>query len=134
MAAELGPASPDENGEICFGVESLQESIYSFTVRCVTGDLESCPPCGGIFTRAEFADGEWLVEQDGDYISLEGSQREVTVSAGEDLDCSLRLYVRGAEGACVTSFALLCGGSVTISSDVDLGTISLPPFISAECS
>jgi hypothetical protein len=134
MAAELGPASPDENSEICFSVESPEESIYSFTVRCVTDDFESCPPCSGIFPTAEFVDCEWMVDQNENYVTVEGSQQDVTVSAGEDLNCSLRLYVRGTGGECVTSFALLCEGSVTISSDVDLNTITPVPFTSAACS
>lgn len=134
FAAELGPTAPDENGEICFTVPSAEQNIYSFTVKCSQDDSPGCPPCSGVFPEAEFVGGEWVVEQDANYITVDGDQRDVTISAGDDLDCSLRLYIRGAGGECVTSVVVLCGESVTISSEVDLGTISPVPFTSAGCS
>ncbi|MFB9806773.1 hypothetical protein ACFFQF_16620 [Haladaptatus pallidirubidus] len=123
MTAELGPVSPDENDEICFTVSSPQEYIYSFTVKCGSDDTPSCPPCTDVFPNAVFIEGEWVVEQSAQYITVEGDQEQVTICAGEDLDCSLELSVRSTmtgPGGCLGSFNLLCGECITLSAD-DLG-------------
>lgn len=133
---ELGPASPNEDGEICLSPPG-ENGIVSFTVRCVSDEQASCPPCEIRGPSAEYIDGEWVLNFDDDRISIEGDQQEVTICAEEELDCSLIYRAFGTQG-CVRSIGLLCGECVTITSEQVGGDIEelsgLPGNVFQGCS